>query len=256
ATYTSSRSARSNARTNVPRWTSYSASPSWTSWRTASRIVPRLVLSMRARCSSRRCAPWGIVPSMTPSRSTLCACSIVDMRWSVPRFHGSPVAIIRSCQIALLTDNWSSERMAAYPRWEVVAGRNELVRAEVTRNPSREELLKRAAVAGLVLTGSGGLAQVARAGVAAAAAAPKRGGTFRVGVAGGSSSDIIDGQDIVTNPDQARLMAGFETLVTFDKNFKLAFDGLAEEVSPNKAGNVWTIRVRPGIEFHNGKTLS
>src|SRR5437870_12855432 len=120
------------------------------------------------------------------------------------------------------------------------------------RGISRDELLKRAAVAGLPLVGSGGLAQIARAGRAATL---KRGGTFGVGVAGCSSSDIIDGQDIVTNPDQARLMAGFETLVTFDKNFKLGFDGLAQELSPNKKGDVWTIRVRHGIEFHNGKTL-
>jgi peptide/nickel transport system substrate-binding protein len=120
------------------------------------------------------------------------------------------------------------------------------------RGISREELLKRAAMAGLALAGAGGLAEAARAGIAAT---PKRGGTFRVGVAGGSSSDIIDGQNIVTNPDQARLMAGFETLVTFDKNFKLVFQGLAEELSPNKKGDVWTIRVRHGIEFHNGKTL-
>jgi peptide/nickel transport system substrate-binding protein len=120
------------------------------------------------------------------------------------------------------------------------------------RGISREELLKRAAIAGFALVGSGGLAEIARAG---AMAGPKRGGTFRVGVAGGSSSDIIDGQNIVTNPDQARLMAGFETLVGFDKNFKLKFNGLAEEVSPNKKGDIWTIRVRHGIEFHNGKTL-
>jgi peptide/nickel transport system substrate-binding protein len=125
-----------------------------------------------------------------------------------------------------------------------------------SRGISREELLRRAAVAGLAIAGSGGLAQVARAGVAASeAATPKRGGTFRVGVAGGSTNDIIDGQNIVTNPDQARLMAGWETLVTFDKNFKLRYDGLAEELSPNKTGDVWTIRVRSGIEFQNGKTL-
>jgi peptide/nickel transport system substrate-binding protein len=120
---------------------------------------------------------------------------------------------------------------------------------------SREELLKRAAVAGLALAGSGGLANVARA--AEVASAPKRGGTFRVGVAGGSSSDIIDGQDIVTNPDQARLVAGWETLVNFDKNFKLVKTGLAQEIGAHN-GNaaVWDIRVHQGIEFHNGKTLT
>jgi peptide/nickel transport system substrate-binding protein len=137
---------------------------------------------------------------------------------------------------------------------------DELVRIDEearARGISREDLLKRAAVAGLALAGSGGLAGVARAAGAATVAKPKRGGTFRVGCAGGSSSDIIDGQDIVTNPDQARLLAGWETLVTYDKNFKLTNDGLAEELSAQK-GNaaIWNVRVRQGIEFHNGKTLT
>ncbi len=118
---------------------------------------------------------------------------------------------------------------------------------------SREELLKRAAGAGLVLTGLGaGLAR--SAGAAVDATRPKRGGTFRVGVSGGSAKDFIDGQSIVTRPDQARIVSGWETLVRFDSNFKLVFDGLAEEITP-QAADVWTIRVRDGIEFHNGKTL-
>jgi peptide/nickel transport system substrate-binding protein len=125
------------------------------------------------------------------------------------------------------------------------------------RGISREDLIKRAAVGALALAGSGGVAQVARAAAGVDAAKPKRGGTFRVGVAGGSSSDIIDGQDIVTNPDQARLLAGWETLLNYDKNFKLQMNGLAENISAEK-GNaaVWTINLRKGIEFHNGKTLT
>jgi peptide/nickel transport system substrate-binding protein len=87
------------------------------------------------------------------------------------------------------------------------------------------------------------------------ASTPKRGGTFRLGVSGGSTKDFIDGQNIVTRPDQARIVTGWETLVTFNSQFKLTFDGLAEEIVHNKKGDVWTIRVRPGIEFHNGKTL-
>ncbi|MFL5964007.1 MAG: ABC transporter substrate-binding protein [Gaiellaceae bacterium] len=119
---------------------------------------------------------------------------------------------------------------------------------------SREDLLKRAAVAGLAIAGlSGGLARTA--GAAIEAAGPKRGGTFRLGVPGGSAKDFIDGQYIVTTPDIARLMTGWETLVVNDSKFNLKFDGLAEEITPNKAADVWTIRVRDGIEFHNGKTL-
>jgi len=116
---------------------------------------------------------------------------------------------------------------------------------------TRDDLLRRA-IAGGVILGTGGLASVAQA--APHAAKPKRGGTFRIGVSGGSSKDFIDGQNIVTRPDQARIVTGWETLVTFDRNFKLVFDGLAEEITA-KTADVWTIRVRDGIEFHNGKTL-
>jgi peptide/nickel transport system substrate-binding protein len=119
---------------------------------------------------------------------------------------------------------------------------------------SREELLKRAAVLGLGIASAGGLARTA--GAAIEAATPKRGGTFRLGVPGGSAKDIIDGQYIVTTPDIARLMTGWETLVVTDSKFKLKFDGLAEEVTPNKTADQWTIRLRPGIEFHNGKTVT
>ena len=116
---------------------------------------------------------------------------------------------------------------------------------------TRDELLRRAAVGGAAIFAGGALVSAADA---ALRAGPKRGGTFRVGVSGGSAKDFIDGQNIVTRPDQARIVTGWETLVTFDSNFKLKFDGLAEELSAKRA-DVWTIRVRDGIEFHNGKTL-
>jgi peptide/nickel transport system substrate-binding protein len=132
--------------------------------------------------------------------------------------------------------------------------RDPIDREELRRGLTREELLRRAAAGGALILTGGGLTSVADA--AMLASAPKRGGTFRVGVSGGSAKDIIDGQDIITQPDQARLVAGWETLVTFDSNFKLSFNGLAEELSPMKGRpDIWTIRVRPGIEFHNGKTL-
>jgi peptide/nickel transport system substrate-binding protein len=118
---------------------------------------------------------------------------------------------------------------------------------------SREELLKRAAIAGLAIAGAGGVARSATAAINASL--PKRGGTFRLGVPGGSAKDFIDGQYIITTPDIARLMTGWETLVVNDANFKLKFDGLAEEISVNERGDQWTIRVRDGIEFHNGKTM-
>jgi peptide/nickel transport system substrate-binding protein len=121
---------------------------------------------------------------------------------------------------------------------------------------TRADLLRRAAAGGAVILGSSALGESAMAGIQAVdAATPKRGGTFRVGVSGGSAKDFIDGQNIVTRPDQARIVTGWETLVGFDSKFKLAFNGLAESIEHNKKGDVWTIRVRSGVEFHNGKTL-
>jgi peptide/nickel transport system substrate-binding protein len=117
---------------------------------------------------------------------------------------------------------------------------------------SRRDLL--AATGGVVLAGSLA-ANAASAFAASTAAKPKRGGTFRLGVTGGGAKDFIDGQSITTKPDQARLTSGWETLLTYDRNYKLGTDGLAEEATQDNARQ-WTIRLKDGIEFNNGKTLS
>jgi peptide/nickel transport system substrate-binding protein len=88
---------------------------------------------------------------------------------------------------------------------------------------SRRELL--AVTGGAVLAGS--LAgDTASALAASVAAKPKRGGTFRLGVTGGGAKDFIDGQSITTKPDQARLSSGWETLLSYDRNYKLGTDAL------------------------------
>ncbi len=84
---------------------------------------------------------------------------------------------------------------------------------------------------------------------------PKRGGNFRLGVTGGGSKDIMDGQNIITKPDQARLMSAFETLLLFDENYQLTSNGLAENVTQDNPTQ-YTIRLRRGIEFQNGKTMT
>jgi peptide/nickel transport system substrate-binding protein len=88
-----------------------------------------------------------------------------------------------------------------------------------------------------------------------AAGTPKRGGNFRLGVTGGGTKDIMDGQNITTKPDQARLMTAFETLLTFDENYQLQNDGLATQVTQDNPKQ-YTIELRQGVEFSNGKTLT
>ena len=84
---------------------------------------------------------------------------------------------------------------------------------------------------------------------------PKRGGNFRLGVTGGGSKDIFDGQNIITKPDQARLVSAFETLLLFDDNYQLTTNGLAESYTQDTPTQ-YTIRLRKGIEFQNGKTMT
>ncbi len=77
---------------------------------------------------------------------------------------------------------------------------------------------------------------------------------FRLAVTGGGSGDIMDAQAIITKPDQARLMTAFETLLEYDESFVVRDTGLAERVTQDSPRQ-WTIELRRGIEFQNGKTL-
>jgi peptide/nickel transport system substrate-binding protein len=86
------------------------------------------------------------------------------------------------------------------------------------------------------------------------ARAPRRGGNFRLAVTGGGSGDLIDAQKIIAKPDQARLMTAFETLLEYDENFVRRETGLAERVTQDSPTQ-WTIELRRGIEFQNGKTF-
>src|SRR5262252_163082 len=120
---------------------------------------------------------------------------------------------------------------------------------------SRRELILGAGyLAGALALGSV-LAACGSSSSTATSGTPKRGGNFRLGVTGGGAKDMIDGQNIVTKPDQARLVAGFETLLVYDEKYNLTTDGLAESVTQD-APDKWTIRLKQGITFHDGKTLS
>ena len=82
----------------------------------------------------------------------------------------------------------------------------------------------------------------------------KSGGTLRVGIVG-STNDLMDAQYIVSRADQARLISGWEPISNYDDNFNIAYNNsLAEEVEA-LAPDQYVIRLKQGIEFHNGKTV-
>jgi peptide/nickel transport system substrate-binding protein len=124
---------------------------------------------------------------------------------------------------------------------------------------SRRQLL--AGAAGLAVVG--GLAAACTKGsspgtissTGGAVGTPRRGGNLRLGVTGGGSKDVFDGQFIISKADQARLMTAFETLLLFDDNYQLTTDGLAESYTQDTPTQ-YTISLRKGVEFQNGKTMT
>ncbi len=88
------------------------------------------------------------------------------------------------------------------------------------------------------------------------AAQPKRGGTLRVGIAGGSPTDDFDMAHVNGPSETVRDQVFYETVTYLDGNFHLHNDFLCQECQPNATADKWTVRLKPGVEFHNGKTLT
>lgn len=91
---------------------------------------------------------------------------------------------------------------------------------------------------------------------ASASAAPKQGGSLRIGTVGGSSSETTDGQlGGMTVPNIALTHSMYDSLLTWSNDYVLE-NLMAEEVTVNDDASVWTVRLKDGIEFHNGKTVT
>jgi peptide/nickel transport system substrate-binding protein len=130
----------------------------------------------------------------------------------------------------------------------------------VAGQQSRRDFLRHAA-GGTVVLGAGGLLAACGSsspsstpGVAPSAR-PKRGGTLTLASSGGSSADTLDGDNCLETLDFARAPQLYDTLMEVDANFVPQLH-LADEVTPNADATEWTIRVRKGVEFHNGKPLT
>ncbi len=88
-----------------------------------------------------------------------------------------------------------------------------------------------------------------------AQAAAKKGGRLRVGLAEGSSSDSLDPQ---TYTDIYMISLGFgthNTLTEINPEGELVGD-VAESWEASHDAKAWTFKLRQGIEFSNGKTMT
>jgi peptide/nickel transport system substrate-binding protein len=123
----------------------------------------------------------------------------------------------------------------------------------------RRRLLGLGAALGTGLLAAPGLAACGSAGsspgAAAATGTPKRGGVLHHGTTGGSAKDTLDPHNPVTYPDQARVCSLYEPLFRRDPNFVIQ-PLLAESIEPSTDATTWTLTLRKGVTFHNGKTLT
>ena len=114
---------------------------------------------------------------------------------------------------------------------------------------TRREFIARVSALGLAAAVSPALL-----GTPAQAAGPKRGGRFRLGSAGGSTTDsMVPGTLSHTMPQTVnQCLRNMLVEVDYQGN---AVPELAEswEASPDAAK--WTFKLRKGVEFHNGKTM-
>jgi peptide/nickel transport system substrate-binding protein len=115
---------------------------------------------------------------------------------------------------------------------------------------SRRDFLGRSAALGVGLVAAGSLLSTA-----ARAEGPVKGGTIKIGMQGGASTDTLD-PGLATNQVTAIVNHLWgETLVW------LAPDGspvpvLAEEWSASADARTWTFKIRKGVQFHDGRTLT
>lgn len=135
----------------------------------------------------------------------------------------------------------------------------------LTGMPGRRDFLRGIALTGVAATaggllvgcstGSKGSAGSTSTSTPASAGKPKRGGNLRVGLSGGSTSDTLDPHQGLTYLDTGRFEALYQPLVKLNKDAAVEYV-LAESITPNAALTEWTVKLRPGVTFHSGKSLT
>jgi peptide/nickel transport system substrate-binding protein len=81
------------------------------------------------------------------------------------------------------------------------------------------------------------------------------GGLLIHGATGGSAKDTLDAHSVVTNADIARCLQLYEPLLAWDNDYKIQ-PAVAESVTPSADAKTWTVKLRKGITFHNGKDVT
>lgn len=115
---------------------------------------------------------------------------------------------------------------------------------------SRRAFLGRAAALGV----TGAMANTMLAG-AVRAAGPQSGGHLGIGLQGGESTNSLDPALAASQVPFSYLRTTGDTLVNISPSGEI-MPRLAESVDASADAKTWFFRIRRGVEFHNGKTLT
>jgi peptide/nickel transport system substrate-binding protein len=88
---------------------------------------------------------------------------------------------------------------------------------------------------------------------AASGAGAKAGGTLRMANAG-TAHQYVDAMLGILRGEEINAQMVYNGLTQRSSNFGVQM-ALAEEMTPNASATVWTVRLRSGVEFHDGKSL-
>jgi len=105
-------------------------------------------------------------------------------------------------------------------------------------------------------SGGGGGGGSSPATGASANAKLRTGGILRVGATGGGAKDTIDAHLPTADTDIMRVWNLYESLAVRTPDFSELQMLLAESIEPGKTTATWTIRLKPGLTFHNGKPVT
>ncbi|MGB7241547.1 MAG: ABC transporter substrate-binding protein [Sulfitobacter sp.] len=89
----------------------------------------------------------------------------------------------------------------------------------------------------------------------AKAAGPVKGGTMKMGIQGGESTNSMDPALAASMVPTVNLRNAFDTLVNVAPDGSIE-NRLAESVEASADAKIWNFKIRKGVEFHNGKTMT
>ena len=116
-------------------------------------------------------------------------------------------------------------------------------------------LSRRDFMSGVAMIGAGMAVAPSLFSGTAQAATPKVGGTFRIGMEGGSATDSLDPRTYADSVMIAASLCVMNGLVEFDPSGKPTGE-LLESWEAKPGAKEWVFNIRKGVKFSNGKTLT